>query len=435
MMTLNKNYFNFLNKSNNNFNYIILVFSLMLMPLLSLVASGEVLKFNIALVFYLVITIILSIFTLLYNFRFLYSKRSLDTYYQLPLTKQELIVTTFIFSLYQTLVLPTLMFLMANLIYLIKGVDLETHLIAIILITIVLITFSQIINLGIILIANTLMDAIIMLAAYLGLLLFIIPGFFYYSELSIITGGYLNSVFNGFSPYWYLVKLVILISRHSFREIICFKEIIGFLVILICLLLAIYSIIKNGFLRNGEKAEQISSAIYGYPFISVIYAFILITIIIDSSSINETIMAVLLVFIPYVAAYQIYRRRIGMSMRALITFVIIVGLALFYQLVVIVYLRDEVFNQFPEKYPVEKITSAVVCSSFDESNIYVNNDVDEELYKEILNIESRVDRNSSQVCNLNVNFSDHKNYKFPISKEEFEEIAASYKLERRGENE
>ncbi|MDO4500291.1 MAG: hypothetical protein Q4B60_03340 [Erysipelotrichaceae bacterium] len=263
-------------------------------------------------------------------FSFVHNKKAVDTYFALPVTRKEILISNIIFMV-AVIYLP--FFILSMILGLISNIKI-IYLLTILLVALVSGLSILIFNVGMLMIGNSLIDGVIIMIAY-SFVPLMLQGLIVTVSNKIIYGFYeaifditmyssmLMSTVNVTNGIYYLMKGVTFTISNS--------EIIGFITsCLIHLGLGIYSIKKNFLERKVERAESISDKFFAYPFIIHLYAVALIFIVSFSVYGEPTLSRVfkeafiwyVLIWILYICAMFIYRRKLSIKLKSVVFIVV-----------------------------------------------------------------------------------------------------------------
>lgn len=274
---------------------------------------------------------------LFYNF--IHSKKAVDTYFSLPVTRKQLLVTSQLF-INISILAPFIVMSIASLIIGIKDQAIASPgafalvVLFAVLTVIVFIAFET----SIFVEANSTFDGVVLIGSY-----FIMP-LFVYIAVSIFNERFIA----GINPL-YVEKTISYISLPTSificegnlanRVMECSGDCSIFmhsqLVLLICLalhmLVSVYALKKNFIERKVERAETISNRFFSYPFVICFYTAILLLIttmsfIADSKGMIRFDIAESLIYIGifvfYMIAKFIYKRKIEFKLKDITFFVV-----------------------------------------------------------------------------------------------------------------
>jgi hypothetical protein len=329
---MSKKYFSYLFNKDKNINIVISVILFILMPLMMFItvdnsydnfakASGYYLFFVIIL---LILTYVLPVF----NFKYLHSKRAVDTYMQLPLTKQEVFRTKFQYTNAQVFIPWFINFLLANLVFVIKGQSASISLAYMIFMFIVggILTFSLIsFNTYIYQKCNNLVDGIIVIIMYHILLASFVGGIYAFIGTHSFSN-VLNTDMLTFLilDYDFVSSLVIkgVFDCTAVTSIISSKEFLFTLFVGITTFILSIHDVKH---RDSERAESNTDSYLCYP--TIITSFVLIILLQFDRSYDEYSIMVIITFVLYMIGIFIYKRMVKIKIKYVLVYVALILLA------------------------------------------------------------------------------------------------------------
>ena len=371
---MNKTYFNYLLKSKRSLCVVVIV-------LYALGFAVSMISFNSGDGRYLlnitIASVLLALFTFILvplEFKFVHNKKAVDTYFALPITRKEILVTTLVFIC----LLDLVPFMVSSLVSVIIGVvvsgiqsypALFVYLVVAIVSAIVFICFIT----SLFLEANSTFDGIVMIFAYL-----IMPAF-----VALLLDTFQYDLIAGVDPLNVeqiisFISLPTAVVNYEFNLGDCFAsvscdyqiastELVAFL---ICILLhTIFSLValkRNFTERKVERAESISNRFLSYPFVIYFYATILIFTISASfntyNSYSSMAIYYALIFVCFLVATFVYRRKVKIVMKDVIFFVVTILITI--GISVLAYATKGFnlaykYNHNPESYAYRYFDSAI----------------------------------------------------------------------------
>ena len=339
---LNKNYFKYLLKSKKYFVVIIFVIEFVL----TIGSIGSYRTYNSfndqALILYIASAVVAFVLPLV-TFSYVHNKKAVDSYFSLGISRKEMLITNIIFCLaisFLSYFFSLLVFIIG---LLIKGTSTE---LAFLLSTIpvALINYLALIvfNSFIYLLANSVFDGIVILAAYsfLPLAFYIIASCFqstFIIGVDIVTNYickylvYLSPLFmTFFSPYALKNLFVKEVGTYYFDVNFWTMSVVNALYLIIFA----YLLYKVYIDRDVERSGDYSNSFFAYPFIIGIYtalSLLFIACCLNSYwSFYEIILLYVLIFVLYIAANFIYKRKFSLPKFQTIMFVLGIVLSLIF---------------------------------------------------------------------------------------------------------
>ena len=331
---LNKNYFKYLLKSKKYFVVIVFLIEFVL----TIGSIGSYRTYNSfndqALILYIVSAVVAFVLPLIV-FSYVHNKKAVDTYFSLGISRKEMLSTGIIFCLaisFLSYFFSLLVFIIG---LLIKGTSTE---LAFLLSTIpvALINYLALIvfNSFIYLLANSVFDGIVILAAYsfLPLAFYIIVSCFqstFIIGVDIVTNYickylvYLSPLFmTFFSPYALKNLFVKEVGTYYFDVNFWTMSVVNALYLIVFA----YLLYKVYIDRDVERSGDYSNSFFAYPFIIGIYtalSLLFIACCLNSYwSFYEIILLYVLIFVLYIAANFIYKRKFSLPKFQTIMFVL-----------------------------------------------------------------------------------------------------------------
>jgi len=328
---MNKTYFKYLFNKDKHVNIVISVILFILMPLMMIIIDNNPKNLNISAyyTFFVIVLLILTYILPVFSFSYLHSKRAVDTYMQLPLKKQEVFRTKFLYTVFQAFIPWFLNFLLANLVFIAKYQNSNVSLKYIVFIFIIagILTFSLIsFNTYIYQKCNNLIDGIILIIMYHILLASFVGGI--YSFLSsnafvyLVSGDLLTFLILDYD----FVKSLIITDTFNCDFVI---SVISSKEFIFCLFIGVMTFalslhdIQN---RKSERAESNTNTYLGYPLI--ITSFVLIILLqFNITGFEEYSILVILTFVLYMIGIFIYKRRIKIKIKYIVVYVLLIIIA------------------------------------------------------------------------------------------------------------
>ena len=329
---MNKKYFSYLFQSKRNIGIFLLIVNLIFPTLMYFIsfstnelpatlAEGNIYWSGIILLIECYILPVIYLY-------FIQNKRSVDTYFALPISRKDIYITTYLYTVLQIVLLhliaitPILLSQFTN----VKIIYVLIYLLVLtfVVMAVVLAVFAIIFR------ANSLFDAIALLALYTLLPLFFemtletfcydalygvnrwslfdfgymfLPIIFMQSFQKFILDFFIKSVTRNLTSFIYL----------NYKYCLLLIGIIGLVALVLCL-----NSIKT---RKAEDAEQISNNLLSYPLLIALITFSLVlTVVIANDTISQTFIYLAMIFVGYLVMTFIYRRKIAITKRSVILF-------------------------------------------------------------------------------------------------------------------
>ena len=322
---INKNYFKNLISSNR---YLILF--------IALITSLTVFT-NDHTAFLSVLLNCLSFFMPIYVLKFIHDKKSVDTYFSLPVSRKELLNTSLLFCLIVSYIPNAIGQVVCNVIYV--DYSIPSLLIALLLELIVSCAIILFVSL-IYTIANNIFDGIVIIGAYslLPLALFIVVTMFFEVFVCGFNSNIEFDVFGYISPI-YLGILLQTRNLDVHNIVLNSNDFIYLFLIVGYICLCYFGIFKYFLKMKTEKAGSSSNNFFAYPFVIYTYTFLCLFGISANYSLiyyglldflEEFFIAYLIVFALFIIAHFIYKRKFYLSFETTIFFVAAVVLSLFF---------------------------------------------------------------------------------------------------------
>ena len=269
-------------------------------------------------------------------FKYIHDKKAVDTYFSLPLSRKELLVTGLLFCVLATIIPSGISYLVYNLIY-------ESHSIpsAIGFNALVSVASTCLILFNTMLyqLANTEFDGIVMIGAYslLPLAMLVVMEIF----LETFVCGYAESSFEiiGYLSPAYLLSALFLKNYNTFHlelDILDWKYLLALIVFAIISFVIMYKLFPK---RDVERAGTSSSKFFAYPF--VIYTYTLLVLFGISSNysysyagifsfLEEFLVLYIITFALFVIAHFVYKRKFYFNIQLPIFYVIALAISLLF---------------------------------------------------------------------------------------------------------
>ncbi len=275
-----------------------------------------------------------------YLFSFIQNKRSVDTYFSLPISRKGLLLNNLIFLfiiLFGSWLLPNIISFAIALCIGANFLGILAYFGIILLVEIGIVLFFGTVYL----LANNAIDGVIMIIAYSLLPLFLTLAISLFQSVYII--GYsaidLNNIFYLSVPVMacnmFFEGISLIMSDYFYGWLInsSFIDIIIYIAWTIFFGFGLYHLFTK---RKAENAEQNSNHFLAYPSLIYFYTFILLFVVTYMFGFNlhsgdelmvsllSSLLAYSLVFIFFMVAQFVYRRKIFISSKVIIFFVVTV---------------------------------------------------------------------------------------------------------------
>ena len=331
---MNKNLLKYLFKSKKTaITFIFVVFILVYSMIYTLIDIEK--TYIVALGVITAIAYILSVVLVPITFGFVHNKKAVDSYFSLPISRKEQLITTQVFC-DLVILIPVIVLTFVSLfinVFFGENVYVFSYLLYLVLMIIGIIVITMF-NTATFLLANSTFDGIVMIFAYL-----LIPAL-----LTIAIEVFASSYIYGFESlksekFMSLISIVYASiiglgqsCEGMFYGEIEYRDIIFFLICISWHFVASIIILKNNFiLRKVERAETISNRFASYPFIIYFYIFTLLFIFIalnSESHLASYVISFVLIFICFEIANCVYKRKIKIEIKDICFFMLSVGVAL-----------------------------------------------------------------------------------------------------------
>lgn len=340
---MNKNYFNYLLKTKKSLMLAVIVFYVLGAVISFTIQSSVLNNAYVNLIITSVILALASFAMVPITYGYVHNKKAVDTYFSLPITRKEMLITS---QLYIDL-LVLVPFLVSCTASLIIGRVYDKNLVAFLLyllVAIIAVIVFVAFETAIFLEANTTFDGVVMMSAYLIIPIFIVllletfvgdyitgvepinvEQIISYISLPVATAGneiYLGECFSDLSTNCKIInkEFFIFVVSALWHSIVAF-----------------YALRNNYINRKVERAETISNSFFSYPFIMYAYAFLIvmsISLSIVSSSRgkviigSEWIIILAVILVLFLISNFVYRRKVKIYFKDILFFVITVVISL-----------------------------------------------------------------------------------------------------------
>ena len=352
-----KEYFRYLIK-NNRF----LLILIMLITLLLVFNDGSKhTTFMIQCVISFGLTYLMPVMSLYH----VHDKRAVDTYFSLPVSRKAMLVTTVIYDILCAYV-PLLISATA---YFLSGKMVNVSLLLLLLATLVAVSAMVVFNSTLYLIGNNLVDGIIMIGAYsfMPLALFMVLCSFANSfvagmnNMDFVPIIYLSPIYLSFNMIIELIESGILLT-DMFIELFAIVVIFGYL------------LYRSYVYRKAERASSTSDKFYSYPLVINVYAFLSLLMISSGFDyfypnlfefMKEYFILYVLLFAIYAVAHFIYKRKLSVSIRQPIFYVIAMIIALLF---VGLWRNSKGFNLAYRYHQIQNDDTVSINNWYDDQN-------------------------------------------------------------------
>jgi len=361
---MNFNYLKYLFKNEKQTNIVLVIILMIIFPLANMTLKtsynqtdyfnpNSFYEYNLLSSSYFIVFIYFLAFVMvIVNFRYLHSKRSVDTYMQLPLKKLGLYKTKLVYTIIQVVGFGVLCYLLGVIVLIIRGFSIDFRYIVYVSLFIS-ISLSLIIFFNAYLYqkCNSMIDGIIVMVMYHLLLLFID------FMLMYIVLSYNNSIANNYSLFSIDMTLFRLLFAPFSKDGTYYfngytgnqiNAVIVFLIVGIGSLLLSFKEIKN---RSSERAEQITKDHFCYPVIIIGFVWVLFLMLVSLDEGMETIyIGIFVIFIPYIIGMFIYNRKVILKAKYIITYVVTILLSIAFVFTINITDSFGLANMFPNNY-------------------------------------------------------------------------------------
>ena len=321
-------YLKYLYNKDKNVNIILLIISLIVMPFILLMTPAKQLVKSDSPYYFMVmymIYVLVLVFALPFkNFYYLHSKRAVDTYGQLPLTKMEVFRVNLIYTILQIIIPSVIGYLLSILILYIKIQMITLFSFQIMLITLFLGIIILIITIFIYQKCNSVIDALIINIMYHVLSLIAVVSLTMYID-SNIYGINFNMALGFLAPiYIYFASL----SNFLGNSLQMLDYRLGFIILVIEGVVAAILLHKDISNRQYERAEQLTDSYFCYPFIIVACTALIVISFTYNISTIDLLMVIGLVFVPYIIGIFIYKRVLKIKLKYVVVYAVIISATL-----------------------------------------------------------------------------------------------------------
>lgn len=316
-------YLKYLFKSHKHLLMIITIISFVIMPFFSGInlLNGE--NFNNIYVAVNCLAImfgcVASFFLPIYFFKFLYNKKSVDMYYSLPIKKEQLFLTTFLFSLLIVVIPISINYLFVILegIHKISGFP---YLGLFILMIFLFLSVQSLVTF-VCMHCNNLIDSFV-----INILYMIVPMIVYFSLIMLIqsvetvgNGNYADASLSLLQYISLVYQSVQLGTSIDFIKLETPSIILWMILDIIFIVRACYLFVH----KKAEDSQQQTSSVLAYPTMIglMICAMLLWIYIFKDMSLFINLFEMIVIFIVYMILIFVQKRKIKIDMKSIIVFV------------------------------------------------------------------------------------------------------------------
>lgn len=349
-----KEYFNYLVKSKK----FLLIFVLLISVLTALNKYNE-----LSIIMQGFICVLLTYIIPCNVFYHVHDKKAVDTFFSIPISRLSILVTGIIFSVLSTYIPFVIGFTFYAVSQSIGVVAFVLTLLKILVVAFVLVMF----NTALYLIGNNVVDGIIMIGAYTFMPLSLLIALSVFGD-SYVAGSSLNTTFVSYlSPIFLSTDLFFDIFNQSIVNVLNIPA----LLVYICI--SAYLLYRFYVLRDVERASSPSDKAYSYPLVIYIYVLLMLFIISSnynyyyknvSSFVNDFFLIYLMLFIVYVGAHFVYKRKFYLSYKLPVLYI----LALVITLSFCIFAKNTRGFGLANKYDKNDLTGQYILYSWDENS-------------------------------------------------------------------
>lgn len=259
-------------------------------------------------------------------FNFLQSKRALDTYYNIPISKDALVITNVI-HIYGVILLTNFIGTLFPLIMNISYVETPLYLLGYYVLSATFVLVMILFSLSIIYKTYSMVDSILITIAYFAIpWCIVITLSVFESNYIFAIQGFFDSVLPYISfPACYFLPLVRIIEFLTSRSSSVLDLNFALLVLEMIIIggVAFVSIKRDVVARKAELSETISNNFFAYPLAIGIGTMCMLLIVTFTDELSYTmIIMYIVIFIAYLILTFIYRRKISFQKKDLILFAV-----------------------------------------------------------------------------------------------------------------
>ena len=292
-------------------------------PFLASQAKDRAIPLSYSLVLNALLSLVMTYLLPILLFSFVQRKRSVDSYLALPVSRKDLLLSNLLFAFLLPACCSTLNALIAALL---AGPCF--HFPSFLLLFaegMITIAVMVILNTCFYLLANNIFDGVVMIAAYTAMPFAVVGLIVLFGEIFVYGYNPLdNSRMYWFSPLYMLGYNFFVQTEAISNANIPFDGMYLLLPVLYAVLAA-FGLRKHFIDRKSERAEQISNEFFAYPFVIHFYVLAclcMLTFVVSNEpgEIGEWIIVYLLIFLAFMIATFVYKRRIKVEPKSLIVF-------------------------------------------------------------------------------------------------------------------
>lgn len=279
-------------------------------------------------------------------FSYVHNKKAIDTYYPLNMSRKHMLGTGVVFSSLVSIATYLLSYVVSIIFLLIINKASYLAISFLWTIPLAIVTYLMIIvfNTAIYLLANTLFDGIVILGAYclLPLALYLLIVSFqdtFLTGTSILTTGLASNVVIYLSPVVLSVMSYLSLCSLLMEGILLSESTLPIYLIVIVVYLIVFGYIlyKEYINRKTERAGNYSDELFAYPLVIGLYTVICLFFIACQvnmmSNLSETIIYFVIIFVLYVIANFVYKRKFTISIKQVVLFLLALGLSIVFNIV------------------------------------------------------------------------------------------------------
>lgn len=277
------------------------------------------------------------------TYSYIHNKKAVDTYFSLPISRKEMLLTSQLFIDISTL-LPFLISLTISVLIGHSSISNISIYIMYAVIAIVAVIAYVAFETSVFAVANSTVDGIVMMLAYLVLpvILFLVYETFmieYVTGVNLVNDEqFVSYISLPFATCAYEIHLAKCFGGLCKNCVIFNKEFVVFIVnVVVHCIIAIYGLRKNYINRKVERAETISNNFFSYPFIIYAYAFgvvcsVSLTIVVSGMGQieldTEWLVILFVILIAFLIANFVYRRKIKIYIKDILFYLLTVVITL-----------------------------------------------------------------------------------------------------------
>ncbi len=254
-------------------------------------------------------------------FSYVHDRKAVDTFFSIPVSRKAMLMTGVVFCALAAYVpfMVTFSFYAVS-----ESIGIVSY--VVFMLKILLVAFTLVVfNTTLYLIGNNIFDGVTMIGAYSMLPVVLLAAIAVFSDSYIAGGGFDTSFVSYLSPVFISTDLFFDMFDASIVNI---KNVLA---LLIYLVIFAYLLYRSYVERAVERAGTPSTKIYSYPL--VIYLYVILILFMISSSFNygyislsnfisDMFIVYLMLFVIYVAAHFVYKRKLYFSYKLPLVFVL-----------------------------------------------------------------------------------------------------------------